>query len=308
MRLAFAGLLVVTASCCLFGNGGDRPPIKTVKAGNAIVATFEEIAKLTETSKDLDQAFVAADLYRRAFDLRAAAAYPALSQEYRIRIEKFKPLFEEPNGRLILDKCAGLLFFVVLESADPILRSAALKRLSMLLTEKCQRPPLRSAPTGTGAPELRERLLQAVYRLLACAVAREYDAAAEGESMLAPMILVYGDALARLAESPFLKPEFAEIVTRLRQTLLADPSKLPEVRVEYPTDRLLGEAVVQRDRAVVQRAPGGSPEAAFTSFVNSLAYFVLASELSDGSGRKRPEFENMPLILNELELMIQKTE
>jgi len=308
VRLALVPSLLLTASCCLFGGGRDKPPISPVKSGNAIVTTFEEIAKLTETSKNLEQAFVAADLYRRAFDLRSAAAYPSMSQEFQIRVGEFKPLFEEPNGRLILDKCAVLLFFVVLESEDRILRGAALRRLSMLLNEKCQRPPLRSAPTGTGGPELRERLLQAVYRLLACAVAREYDAAAEGEAMLAPMILVYGDALARLAEAPSLKPEFAEIVTRLRQSLLADPSKLPEVRVEYPTDRLLAEAVVQRDRAVVQRAPGGSPEAAFTSFVNSLAYFVLASELSDGNGRKRPEFENVPLILNELELMIQKTE
>jgi hypothetical protein len=300
-------LLVSLLAGC---GGGAQPQPVEPKPGNPIVTTLEGVAALKEVRTNLEQAFLAADLYRRAFDLRAAAVYPELSDEYRIRLARFRPLFEDPSGRLLLDESARLQFFVVLESGEKILRAAALKRMALVFVEKAQSPALRSLPAARpgSASALREQLLYAAYRRLAYSFARSFDQLAEGEALAPPMLLVYADALGRLVEFNSIKPELREVMARARRGVIEDPANLPPLRVELPAERLLGQAIEFKDRAVIQSAPGGSVETAFASYLQSLACFVLAAEIGSAEVRALSEFESVPLILNELELMIHKGE
>lgn len=285
------------------------PPPVEPKPGNPIVVTLEELAALKHVRTNLEEAFLAADLYRRAFDLRAAAVYPKLSEEFRIRIAAFRPLFEDPSGRLLLDESARLQFFVALESGDEILRAAALKRMALVFVEKAQTPSLRSLPAarpGSSAGSLREQLLYVAYRRLAYSFARSFDKLAEGEALAPPMLLVYADALGRLLDSNRIKPELREIVVRARRGVIEDPANLPPLHIEQPPERLLKQAIEFKDRAVIQRAPGGSLETAFAGYLQSLACFILAAEVGSEETRALHELESVPLILNELEQMIDR--
>lgn len=257
-----------------------------------------------EVEGDVDKAFLAGDLLRRAFDLQAAAAYPGLNEEFRIRVGAFSPLLTDPNGRGLLDESARLMFFVCLEAEDPNLRLAALARLEHAFEEKEQRADLRSMEVGANGPA-RPRILGVTYALAAAAFASALQETAQSP-WRQRAALRYANALGELRLTPGVRPEVRAVLSGWEEALRADPGRLPDVRIGMDAPRLVQEAFERRDRAVIQRASGGSFEVVLENFLASLAYFALASDLSSRNERRRlaSQLSNVPLILNEVEGLI----
>lgn len=293
------------AACLLtgcFGGGGGIPkanggPVKDPEAGHPVVLAFEALSKLGDVKGEVEKAFLAADFYRRAFDLRAAKHFPEFSDRIRRRLERFRPLLKNPSGRSLLDAEARLLHFVVLESRDPGLRAASLSRLVRVFREKAADPDLRSMRVGERSPE-KDAVMQAVYARLACVFARAYDLQTRDGKRGPAEAVQYRAALKGLLNA--LRKEFREgLQKRLR---LAEEDGLWAISVEAPVPRLVQEAVEKKDRAVMEKAERGSAERILGCFLDALAYFAFAFEVASPElrDRYRAEFAGVPLILQEL--------
>jgi hypothetical protein len=297
--------LLVLLSCA------GAPEFEPVaEPGDPIVATFERLHELGGWEMGVERAFEESVQFRKAFDLRAAAVFPFLSEEYRLRIGDYNRFLKEPSGRLLMDQEVRLLFRIVRNAGDEekVLRASSLKRLEEIFRMKGEDPDLRFLRPENGESETRDLLLHVIYRWIACAFSRAYDEVVEGGGRSSPALQNYCDLLTRLALLKNLKEGSRKILDRLSERVRTEPESLPEIKFEIEYEQINREAVVAKDRAVEEIARGGSPGVTFENFMHALAYFALLTETAPPEVRRehRPDLESVPLILNEIQAMILK--
>lgn len=283
--------------------GCKTTPIPTLDSASKTVvqAYCDQLQAHLSDPSDVRNAYYAADLELRLYQVDAPGIYRQLGDSDRAMLHGCAALLGDASGRALIDDATGKLFRVTQETDDAMLKAHALALLTHAFALKHDRAEVRFVAQPTGGP-LQSLLMDMTYAKISASYAHHHDRLMQSNRTLPVRLRALFEDHRRLADYPALKAEFVDQWRKGEESNGGKSKTFEPLQVDLPLRSHIAEAIRFKDRAVQEKASAGNAQVVLTNFLKALERFVFVVETASSQDRaeNREALESIPMILSEI--------